>query len=46
MIMIVLKIVRELHQHQVDNLVDIVGYTACLSEMLHTPIDKEGTNHV
>lgn len=41
LMMIMLKVVREDHSHQRDNLVDIGGYLLCLEELIERETDEE-----
>lgn len=42
-IMVALKLAREQHKHGRDNLVDIVGYVACLERVIERREDIERT---
>lgn len=43
LMMIAMKVVREAYSHQLDNLVDVIGYTLCLEETVNARTQEADT---
>lgn len=44
LMMVGVKLIREAYSHQRDNLVDLIGYTLCLEEIVNAHPAKEDTD--